>query len=65
MGIPTEKNFLPSKYQQGKFLDPENTAKKKSSTHEIQTRKNLGPTKCPREKKKKKSDTQRHVGTMT
>ena len=33
-----------------KNLDPRNTHDKKFQTHEISTRKNLGPTKYPREK---------------
>ena len=71
-------NFGPTKYQQEKILDPQNTNEKrflpykiptrKTWTHEIATRKNLGPTKYPREKtqkypQEKISDPPRHDDT--
>ena len=43
------------------ILDPRNAHEKKSWTHEIPTRKNLRPTKHPREKF---SDQRRHDGTV-
>ena len=49
----TRGNFVPTKYQREKTLDSRNTQEKKFGTHEILTRKNLGPAKCP----------QRHDGT--
>ena len=41
------RNFEPTKYPREKTLDPRNTHEKKFGTHEIPTRKTLGPTKYP------------------
>ena len=41
---------LPTKHPREKFLDPQSTHEKKFWTHEIPTRKNVGPTEYSQEK---------------